>query len=558
LEAGIPSLPDGLEKLREQLIITPSKEKELASTAPELEPYSHNDSVERGRQTALPTPPISRTSTTCDYGRPTSSVDQGSFGVLTPRDSISRTADSISISAAPSSTFERLYQPSSIQSAITDTSPGTSIVPSVSKKPLHGERAFQKETVATSNARLESQIAPPKSYQESNSNSNPGVANGQDCDGKQSLTPPIVCIDRKYYISTGMEIPLPSMNLWQGSIKARLEDVLCRESRATWDSEAALVLEFYMVGTNSKNLKPSIMITCCSSKRKKSIKSCLSELKWLKDSGLRYFVRVDKTFGHRMDGRDVDHPLVEARLPPGFQTLCGVYGQIRATICAPMFEQVPAKFTLGGLIRTDQGFGCLTAGHPFFVPAHKEPDMSNSENSDSAENGSISDSDGSLWDEEAIDGKSAEHHVQNINAVEDINQDEQHDSLSRFLPFLHRGLVTHFKSPHITSLLQPTSEDAVGKGNPDWAMFLMTKCGAFLLRNSIQIPGKDSPTFIESIISREDLSSGPVWIAAGSGLQKGFLGESPASVFLWGTFRDVNQITLERCLGKCTLVPGTS
>jgi hypothetical protein len=354
-----------------------------------------------------------------------------------------------------------------------------------------------------------------------------------------------VNIDRKYYVSADMPIPEESMSLWQGGIKKRLEDALCRESTATYDSEAALALEFYMAGKSDKNLKPSIMITCCSSKRKKSIKKSLGDLKWLNNSGLRYFIRVDKTFGHRMvqtNESHIEHSLVEARLAPNFETLCGVSARIRDTSSAND-EDAPIRFTLGGIVCTDWGFACLTAGHPFAPPLPDNESMIDTaslvgEGSDSG------DSDFG-WDDDSSP-ESFENSADVPILSPETTPCAQLPQVP-FRPFLHRGLISDVDSPHVTRSIPG---DGPRPGNPDWAVFLLKQSPEFLVPNSIQLPGEDLPTFVDGIVPHEELDSGSVWIAAGSGLQRGFLNANPASVLLRDNFRDVHQITLERSLGK--------
>jgi len=140
-------------------------------------------------------------------------------------------------------------------------------------------------------------------------------------------------IDGKYYVSAEMPIPAQAAEIWREGLKQRLECALDPSSKARHDSEVALQLEFYMAGKRKSNLKPSILITCCSSRRKKELKSCLGKLKWLKDSGLPYYVRVDKTCGLRMDhspGSNIIEPIVEAKIMPGTSTICGIPARVRS------------------------------------------------------------------------------------------------------------------------------------------------------------------------------------------------------------------------------------
>jgi hypothetical protein len=317
------------------------------------------------------------------------------------------------------------------------------------------------------------------------------------------------------------------MNLWQGGIKKRLEDALCRESRATYDSEAALALEFYMAGTSNKNLKPSIMITCCSKNRRKSIQKCLGGLKWLKSSGLRYFIRVDETFGHRTvrtNESHIEYPLVEARLASTFQTLCGVSARIGGPSSANN-EIAPIRFTIGGIVCTDWGFACLTAGHPFLPPLLKNKEMAG--RNSSVDEGSDSDDSGFNWDDESSSIKSPNSIPDDPEPYLETTPGEPLPQIP-FRPIPHRGLISNVDSPLVT---RSALADGQLPGNPDWAVFLLKNDPQFLVPNSIQLPGADSPTFINGIIPHVVLDSGPVWIAAGSGLQRGFLNSNPASVF---------------------------
>ena len=81
----------------------------------------------------------------------------------------------------------------------------------------------------------------------------------------------------------------------------------------------------------------------------------------------------------------------------------------------------------------------------------------------------------------------------------------------------------------------------------DWAFIRASE--SLLLPNFIKIPGEESPTPVENFVPIIDLVSGPVWVAAGSGLQPGTLIATPVTVCLGGRFHEVRQITLNHCLG---------
>jgi len=524
IEAGIPSSPESLEIIRAQKEES-RRQDNIVSRQSEQSHLPQTEPVQKiqDKQTPLPTPPISRTSSAIAKDTPSLSRQHTTVSILSPPESSNGDSESSQTSTPRSSTISHQRQGDSLSSTITCTSPTTSNAPSINESQIIGQPSLQKSTSTSSNIPTSSKtlLQPSCPYS-------------------------IVAIDQKYYVSADMPLPEESMSLWQGGIKKRLEDALCRESRATYDSEAALALEFYMAGTSNKNLKPSIMITCCSSKRKKSIKKCLGDLNWLNNSGLRYFIRVDKTFGHRMvqtNESHIENALVEARLASNFETLCGVSARIRDT-CSANDEDAPIRFTLGGIVCTDRGFACLTAGHPFLPPIPNSEAMADTASLADEE----SDSDDSVfgWDDHSSASESFDHSPDEPMLSPEITSFAQPPQTA-FRPFLHRGLISDFDSPHVTKSIL---DNGPRPGNPDWAVFLLEKGPEFLVPNSIQLPGEDSLTFIDGIVPREELDSGSVWIAAGSGLQRGFLNANPASVLLRDTFREVHQITLERSLGK--------
>jgi hypothetical protein len=375
----------------------------------------------------------------------------------------------------------------------------------------------------------------------------------------------IFAIDKKCYVSCEMPIPEEHVITWETGFKQRLEDALCRLSTAKHVSESSLALEFYMVGTSRKNLAPSILITCCSNRRRREIKSSLSELKWLRDSGLGLFIRVDKTFGHRTTGPLVGQPVVEGQLAADSDTLCGVAARIKASdLCG----NAAVKFTFGGVICIGSDFAVLTAGHPFIplTRAGKEAGFvsnldattfgSNSPDSDSD---SEPESDSSTpWNSEDEAGNSLsddDEIVTNPEAVR-VSTPSQSNLSVQFVEFHHRGIVSHVDSPYLRS--QIVYNPAELHGNPDWAVLLLERSCVQPFVNGFNAPGDHVRTIIDQIVPRDLVVAGPVWIIAGSGLRKGFLNPSKASVSLCGAFVDVKQITLDLKLGEWRPFSGRS
>jgi hypothetical protein len=244
------------------------------------------------------------------------------------------------------------------------------------------------------------------------------------------------------------------MRIWEGTLRSRPEDALCRSSRATNDSESPLALEFYMVGTSKKSLKPSIVITCCSSSRKKAVKSFLGGLKWLKDSDLRYVIIVDKTFGHRasnaLDNATTNSLLnIHARVPSEISSLCGVEAQVGK-------GDEATKFTLGGVILIDGRVYCMTVAHPFVAGTNKSASSTSSSdsiNSDSDDSEFESSLDGNSQFDLEIDDVKPSSALSTSTTGSNIahlgtptpnkpGRNQHDDSRDPLRPFPHKGIIS--------------------------------------------------------------------------------------------------------------------
>jgi hypothetical protein len=340
------------------------------------------------------------------------------------------------------------------------------------------------------------------------------------------------------------------MLLWQSSIKERLKDALCRAARATHDSEAALALEFYMAGVSRRKLAPSIIITCCSAKKKREVKMLLSGLKWVKDSGFRCIVTIDETFGSRAEDSATSGSsmTLEAKVSSISQTLCGAQAQF---ICG--LESSAVRCTLGGIIRVNDRLYCLTSGHPF-IPIVPEPQTGeNLEGSvDATElNGYESDTTEESTSDSGSGEKSNEIELERIG-VSDIDLPKytaQRNIWDATIPLRPIGNGLSFSCESPPEQMEKNASATNRRQNSDWALLLATE--TIWPLNTIQIPGGDPDrVYITGINCNKDLGEGHVWIAAGSGMQSGTLSASASSIFLHGTFHEVRQITLGHNLGK--------
>jgi hypothetical protein len=381
------------------------------------------------------------------------------------------------------------------------------------------------------------------------SNSLPSSSEAITCSNLPTYT--TIPIDAKYYISIDMPMPSHYTSKWEGSIKKLLETSISSSLAIKDDGEAALMLEIYMAGTTKEVLKPSIWITCCSSRMEKKLKSHLKTLRWLKDSGFQYFIRVDKTFGYRtQDSTDInDQTLIEARLPPVSETLCGIPARVNFVPGGVSVES-QIEFTIGGLICLDEDFACLTAGHPFLpFTTEDESEIESSESEDTDYSSS------SLDFKTEADVIESDYDDQKPKTSPGLSEKRSKTFKLRknsipFQRFLHRGILSHFGPCGRPDLEESAIEST---GNPDWALLRIGASTSLLLPNKFQFPGNEHPTFVDQIVSASELVKGPVWVVAGSGVRKCILNQNPASIFLRGSFRNVRLIILDESL--CLLKP---
>jgi hypothetical protein len=361
-------------------------------------------------------------------------------------------------------------------------------------------------------------------------------------------------IDAKHYISMDMPMPSYYTSQWEGRIKKQLETSIASSMAIRYDTEAPLILEAFMAGRTKEVLKPSIWITCCSSRMKKQVKSHLKTLQGLKDSGFQYFVRVDKTFGFRTDdSTQFDAQLlIEARLPPVPETLCGIPAKaVSRGDRAPGKSEVP--FTIGGLICMDGDFACLTAGHPL-VPLIRvkywpksETESSESEDSDDSNSSPDLTTGTSRVDHDYIE---RDPRTSQGSSEEVDGSFETQEKLASFQPLPINSILSGLS--HIDPCYDRYSDQsAIKDKGTDWAVLLVEAFPSILVPNQFQIPGNEHPTFVDQIICTHELVKGPVWVVAGSGIRKGVLNPNPASMLIRKTcFRNVRQIMLDESLRR--------
>ena len=400
---------------------------------------------------------------------------------------------------------------------------------------------------------------------------------------------PTSLMGSRHFVSEQMPIPESDFQVWQSRIKDPLKKALQRMSKATDDYEAYGVIEFYMAGRNRNKLRPRIIITCCSTARKRELKGILRKLTWLKDTGLKPLLIVDDSFGYRtrlspkLKGPRYD---VEASFPLHSSSLCGI--PARTTLeHHESGLRTTAAFTIGGLILVNgQMFG-LTTAHSFIgawkgLDAASQGDKKLDDHLDSYN--TFDDSDGQSDDSgsETSDTQNSVSFMHEANNTPWSLSTPWQISTSAEIPRLldqqysRRSDSTQINLSHISSeapnlntpiflgrihayALDSTnvprgceSYDIQNQDNQDWAIVSIEN-GAYR-ENTIQIPDKARPTKIYQYVCEGTVVAGKVWVMTGSGgLQMGNLHPSTVSIQLGMSAYEVQQVTLAHGIGMSQL-----
>ncbi|KAK5055302.1 hypothetical protein LTR84_013052 [Exophiala bonariae] len=342
------------------------------------------------------------------------------------------------------------------------------------------------------------------------------------------------------------------LTAWERKISDRLWNDL--DTLGTGD---VVALEFHMAGENKKNLKPTIIITCDGAKSQRHNITKVKSLKWLEPFRLKCCVvkNSDKRRLQALSKPKDDSTLlpyeVVANIDDSAKTLCGV----TAALKNPAVESV-TPFRLGGLIKVDDEVFCLTAGH-ILAPIHSESLSTaiNQTQKSEVDNVTEVDDPSSIFtigdwvsDDETV-VPSIDLNDGNESFVLDLDTLD-HASTLPPLNFDDLPIIGNVESQFANdrALASQCSISA-----SDWGLVkLRTQYHGF--SNLIQIPGQNSKTVIEDIITENELFPGQVWAVTQSSCPKsGFLSLGSAFIFLYGRRFRVRQIAFEEAL-----VPGDS
>lgn len=338
------------------------------------------------------------------------------------------------------------------------------------------------------------------------------------------------------------------LKAWDKKISDRLWNDL-----DTLGTGAVVTLEFHMAGENKKKLKPTIIITCDGAKSQKHNIAKVKSLKWLepyrlrccvvKNSDKRRFLALTKA---KEDSTSLPYEVV-ANIDDDTCTLCGV----TAALKTPALESI-TPFRLGGLIKVDDEVLCLTAGH-VVAPSHFKALSTTSAEAQTSDADSTTEVDDSSlifnvgeWasdDETEVLGGDIDDEPGSF--IHDLETSKSASVLrpSNFHEWSHLGhLDSHFARDE-----QLKSQPSVSYS--DWGLIKL-KAGTHDLRNIVRIPGKNSSTIIQDIITEDELSQGQVWaVTEFSRPKSGFLSSGAAYVFLYGKRFRVRQIAFDDALG---------
>ena len=361
-------------------------------------------------------------------------------------------------------------------------------------------------------------------------------------------------LDETHYVSEHMPISESDLSLWEHCVKQPLKQALFRMSTEIDDYEAYGVMEFYMAGKRRDNLKPRIIITCCSTAREKELRRILKNIKWLKKTGLRPLVVLDRSFGYR---KEVNHVLkdqklaVEIRKTNRVAYSCGVQARFRA-VDQDVISSPTATFTVGGVLLIDGQFYGLTTAHSIFFAAedarvasvHSTSSNPSSESSDmtTSDEDSIQPAPSDAWDRSNFDAQHGQ-----VLSFEMKGKNPIHGEVDSS-EYVHLGQI--FKSsldrrnePCDSPMHQRNDSDR----GQDWA--IMTLDNSLTRINSFCPPGDRIPRVVHSYVPAYERVAGQVYVLCESGPKAGRLHSHSVHIQLGISSFDVQQITLENGIG---------
>ena len=348
-------------------------------------------------------------------------------------------------------------------------------------------------------------------------------------------------------------------------IRCRLEDTFRNIFRPRNGSDATLSMEFMMAGPAMSSLKPSVVIVCCSSDSQKQLKKIIKTQKWLAEYDYHFIVIVDRLWelSGDNDGTGGRQPLVVEAWNRGQDSgLSGVAARSRLHK-----DGSATTFTIGGVIVMGGSLYGLTAGHVFARQAHESEFESESPEAGSSSSGGFEGS--ADADEEDDDDDSP--FVFFTAAAAEGRSEPQSDDHGRAQPSMAAskspdrrrvspralGAVTVGRPSVIGSLYQ---SGGVSGRHLDWALVkLQDPYPSAWRQNVLSLPGSSATETISGVVSDAQLRDPElrreVWINCGmSGLVRGRLLHSPASLLLRGGLCEVWQVLVDTQLGKnpCT------
>lgn len=433
---------------------------------------------------------------------------------------------------------------------------------------LEGTAPALDITTDTTNCLIPTNIAGPSHQGEATSITTSGYTNVDSLGFETVLTssssaPPseivassdfvgAVVFARKVIVAPNMrhKIDQELLSAWDKKISLRLWNDLDRLGTG-----AVVALEFHMAGQSKKRLKPTIIITCDDAKSQKHNTEKVKGLKWLQPYRLNCCVvkNSDKRRLLALTKADENStfPSVIANISADTTTLCGV----PATLKYPSMDNM-TPFRLGGLIMVDTETFCLTAGHMVAVPSCTGDLSTTVTQAQSSDNNSTTEADDSsiiftigelMGDDDTeieSDGLDEENGVYAPAADHGASETASKLGLSDGSKWARLGNLTS-SFPHEEVLETQRSISSPS----DWGLIQLADSKHWL-PNTVHLPGETFERVIEDITTKDELSSGLVWVITASVRPRpGFLTLGTAFVFLYGSRFLVQQIALEDALG---------
>jgi hypothetical protein len=383
---------------------------------------------------------------------------------------------------------------------------------------------------------------------------------------QQSSLGTVLEIDKGVFADPTIGLEKKDQDAWL-QIKGRLDHTFDNTFPNIPGSHRPLISsEFMMAGPSPMLLQPAIVFVCVQQDDRKQLKKVLKKQKWLSSYPYICIVILDSI--HELSHGDIpDEGLsVQAYLPAGSATLCGVLAQT-----GQHQQERAVKFTVGGVIIVGNKPYGLTVRHVlhsffkrrgFIDEGHGGSDYDSIDENDEDDSDSpfVNFASGNKQMPDASQHRQKSSH--SLHEEGDITLPSHVGERNRASEKNYSKLASGWHSigsfvicpsgPDIasTSLGFNTSRSCT----LDWILIRLAALELDLdwcRPNTLVIPGQSTSTEVLSVAMDSHMGGSEVWINAGSsGMVKGWMTDCPVTLHLEHGTVEARQIIVDRRLGQ--------